>query len=44
MNPKFVMIRDFYEKGVWSEARVRDAVEKGWINAEEFKTITGKDY
>ena len=35
-------IKKWYELGVWSEARVREAVAKNIINAEEFKGITGK--
>lgn len=34
----------YYEKGIWSEQRVRDAVDKGVITPEQFKEITGKDF
>ena len=44
MSPKFEAVRQYYELGLWSEAKVRNAVVKGWITAEEFKLITGKDY
>ncbi len=37
-------IKEYYERGLWSEARVRDAVEKGAITAEQFREITGKEY
>ena len=40
----FEKIKMYYDKGVWDERRVRDAVAKGVITAEQFKTITGKDY
>lgn len=43
-SAKFEMIRDFYIQGFWSETKVRNAVVKNWITAEEFKEITGKDY
>lgn len=44
MNKKFEQVKDFFNKCVWSEAKVRDAVEKSWITAEEFTKITGKNY
>lgn len=44
MSEKFEQVKKFYDLGVWSEQRVRDAVAKGWITAEEFKEITGKNY
>ena len=34
-------IKKYYEAGVWSEQRVREAVAKGVINGEQFKEITG---
>lgn len=37
-------IKKYYEKGIWSEQRVRDAVDKGVITPEQFKEITGKDF
>ena len=37
-------VRRYYELGLWSEKRVRDAVAKNAITAEEFKDITGNDY
>ena len=38
----FEKIKKYYDTGVWSEQRVRDAVAKGIITAEQFKAITGK--
>jgi uncharacterized XkdX family phage protein len=43
-SKNFAKVKEFYDLGVWPEKRVRDAVVKGWITAEEFKEITGKDY
>ena len=43
MSKKEVVMRN-YELGVWDEGRVRDAVGRGWITAEEYKEITGKEY
>ncbi len=37
-------IKKYYELGMWSEQRVRDAVTKKVITAEQFKEITDKDY
>lgn len=37
-------IKKYYELGMWNEQRVRDAVTKKVITAEQFKEITGKDY
>ena len=37
-------VKRWYELGLWSEQRVRDAVAKNAITADEFKDITGKDY
>lgn len=44
MSAKFEAVKKYFDLGIWSEAKVRNAVTKGWITAEEFKTITGKDY
>ena len=38
----FEKIKEYYEKGVWSEQRVREAVAKNVITPEQFKEITGK--
>ena len=38
----FEKIKKYYEKGVWSEQRVREAVAKNLITPEQFKEITGK--
>ena len=37
-------IKEYYERGLWSEARVREAVARNVITPEQFKEITGKDY
>ncbi len=43
-SAKYAMVKEFYDMGVWSETRVRNAVVKGWITEAEFKSITGKMY
>ncbi len=37
-------VKRYYELGLWDEVRVKNAVAKNAITAEEFKAITGKDY
>lgn len=41
---KFEKIKEYFERGFWDIARVRNAVIKGWITPEEFKIITGEEY
>ena len=38
----FEKIKKYYDAGVWNEQRVREAVAKNVITAEQFKAITGK--
>ena len=44
MSEKFETVKKYYDMGFWSEAKVRNAVVKGWITEAEFQTITGKEY
>lgn len=44
MSKKFNLVKNYYDRGLWSEKRVHDAVGKNWITAEEYKEITGEDY
>lgn len=37
-------VRRYYSLKLWDEIRVRNAVVKGWITAEEFSEITGMNY
>lgn len=43
-SKKFYKVKDYYDKGLWKESRVREAVIKGWITEEEFTEITGIPY
>lgn len=43
-SAKFAKVKGFFDTGVWSESRVKDAVIKGWITEAEFKQITGHAY
>ena len=37
-------IKEYYEAGVWSEERVRKAVELGKLSVKEYEEITGLKY
>lgn len=40
----YAKVKSYYDRGLWNLARVKKAVEKGWITEEEYKEITGNDY
>lgn len=42
-SEKFEKVKFYYDTGRWSISKVRDAVVKGWITAEEFTEITGRE-
>jgi hypothetical protein len=41
---KFDVVKKYYNLKMWNEDRVRNAVVKNWITADEFKEIVGVDY
>lgn len=43
-SPKFNTVRNYYNRGLWDETKVRNAVVKNWITPEEFEEITGQPY
>lgn len=43
-SKKFDTVKKYYDLKVWDETRVRNAVVKNRITAEEFKEIVGKEY
>ncbi len=43
-SPKFDKVKDYYDQKLWTKVRVRNAVVKGWITEDEYKTITGDPY
>lgn len=43
-SEKYDIVKRYYKNKLWDEKRVRMAVEKGWITAEEFEEITGMKY
>lgn len=42
-SKNFEKVKNYYDNGIWNEARVYNAVGK-WITAEEYKEITKEDY
>ena len=40
----FEKIKYYYDSGLWSKSKVRDAVVKGKITTEEYTLITGEPY
>lgn len=42
MSPKFELVKSYYDRGLWSEERVRKAVGK-WITQEECDIILGEE-
>ena len=43
-SAKFEKVKGYYDMGLWSKAKVKDAVAKGWITAAEYQEITGEAY
>ena len=43
-SAKFNTVKNYYNRGLWDEAKVRNAVVKNWITPEEFEEITGRPY
>lgn len=43
-SAKFEKVKGYYDTGAWNIDRVRLAVTKNWITAEEFEEITGEPY
>lgn len=43
-SKKFETVKTYWLRRVWNEAKMRQAVVKGWITAEEFTEITGLSY
>ena len=43
-SEKFETVKKYFDMGLWTETKLRNAVVKNWITADEFKEISGKDY
>lgn len=41
-SAKYEIVKKYYNKELWSEGRVRMAVEKGWITSDEYDEIVKK--
>lgn len=44
MSAKYATVEKYYKTKMWDLSKVRNAVEKEWITAEEFEMITGQTY
>ena len=44
MSKHFKKVKGYYDSGLWSIERVRNAVIKGLITAEEYRIITGENF
>lgn len=44
MSKHYNLVKRNYDNGFWNIDKVRDAVVKGWITADEFHEITGEVY
>lgn len=42
-SKNFNKVKEYYDRGLWSKTRVKNAVGK-WITQEEYKEITGEEY
>ena len=43
-SARYEQVKRYYDTGLWDIAKIRNAVVKGWITADEYKEITGQDY
>ena len=44
MSKMYEKVKKYYDRGLWSEERVRNMVIKGIITEKEYKDIVGKEY
>ena len=44
MSKNYAKVKNFYDRGLWSEARVKNAVRARWITPAEYELITGEKY
>lgn len=43
-SPKYDLVKNYYESGLWNKKAVKNAVVQGWITAEEYEEIVGEVY
>lgn len=41
---KYEVVKDYYDRRLWTALAVRNAVVKGWITDDEYEMIVGKPY
>ena len=44
MSKNYAKVKGLYDRGLWSEARVKNAVKARWITPAEYELITGEKY
>lgn len=44
MSKNYAKVKNFYDRGLWSKARVKNAVKARWITHAEYELITGEKY
>lgn len=43
-SKNFDKVKAYYDGGYWTKERVKNAVVKGWITADEYEEIVGEPY
>ena len=43
-SPKYELVKNYYDAGLWKKKAVKNAVARNWITANEYSEITGEDY
>lgn len=44
MSKNYEKVKRFHDSGLWSKARVKNAVKMRWITPAEYELITGEKY
>lgn len=44
MSKNYEKVKRFYDRELWSEARVKNAVKARWITPAEYELIIGEKY
>ena len=44
MSKNYAKVKNFYDRGLWSEARVKNAVRARWLTPAEYELITSEKY
>ncbi len=44
MSAKFDIVKKYYDLGLWSVEKVKNAVAKEWITVSEYQAVTGEEY